>query len=342
VPHAQKVYLSHRRGQTIVPRTSRDGVPIDMDMSWKANRLLYWIDEYLESLHSWIINTYMRRVARQRWGPSDAAWRLEPAPSLVEGPRAICVNDELIPLLREGKLTSVHEIQKVVGPRSIQVVDGSIIDNVDAIVACTGYCENYYSIPAVTVTHVLPHLKTHAAYQPNLYMSIFPPKYADSLAILNHIFVPENAATIGELASIALGQLWSGRASFPTLEEMEVDIKDDQRVFAMNASKHGVDVHYDKPVRCHKVMRFLEETAGTGLYESLGWGWKGWRFWWDDRRFYNMVAWGVYTPSIYRLFETGKRKAWPGARTAIIHANEECERRFGKGAVAAREKEKDR
>lgn len=35
---------------------------------------------------------------------------------------------------------------------------------------------------------------------------------------------------------------------------------------------------------------------------------------------------GVETARVYRYFETGKRKTWPGARGAILHMNEVVKR----------------
>lgn len=65
---------------------------------------------------------------------------------------------------------------------------------------------------------------------------------------------------------------------------------------------------------------FLHEAAGTGM-ENLDWGWKGWKFWWNDRMMYNYMNHGVETSHAFRFFETGKRKTYPGAREAIIQAN---------------------
>ena len=40
-------------------------------------------------------------------------------------------------------------------------------------------------------------------------------------------------------------------------------------------------------------------------------------------KLYLLMAYGVCTPHLYRYFETGKRKAWPGAREAIERVNRE-------------------
>ena len=83
---------------------------------------------------------------------------------------------------------------------------------------------------------------------------------------------------------------------------------------------HGIYQVDTEPLAAEK---WMNETAGTGLNEYLGWGWKGWKWWWNNRELYGMIMSGVQTPFLYRLFEQvpGKRKAWDGAREAIYKAN---------------------
>lgn len=56
--------------------------------------------------------------------------------------------------------------------------------------------------------------------------------------------------------------------------------------------------------------------------ENLGWGLKGWRFWFRDPKMSWMMNNGVETAHAFRYFETGKRRTWEGAREAIVRANE--------------------
>jgi dimethylaniline monooxygenase (N-oxide forming) len=61
--------------------------------------------------------------------------------------------------------------------------------------------------------------------------------------------------------------------------------------------------------------------AGTGVDENLGYGWKGWRFWWRERKLSDLMMRGVMTPYMYKMFD-GRRKKWDGAKDAIVAANE--------------------
>ena len=68
--------------------------------------------------------------------------------------------------------------------------------------------------------------------------------------------------------------------------------------------------------------RWLNAVAGTGLYEKTGWGWEGWKLWWNDYKLYKMIMDGPDTPFSMRLFVTDRgRKHWPGARAAMEKAN---------------------
>lgn len=71
---------------------------------------------------------------------------------------------------------------------------------------------------------------------------------------------------------------------------------------------------------------WLQQAAGCGVWERLGWGWQGWSFWWTEREMYSLLIDGIDSPHALRLFETGRgRKPWPGARAAIEKANAEIE-----------------
>lgn len=59
------------------------------------------------------------------------------------------------------------------------------------------------------------------------------------------------------------------------------------------------------------------------MYEHIGWSWKAWKLWWQDRELYNALAYGPATAYGHRLFETEKKRAWSGARQAVLDAAEE-------------------
>ena len=70
-------------------------------------------------------------------------------------------------------------------------------------------------------------------------------------------------------------------------------------------------------------MAWADDVAGTGVLPRLGYGPAGWAFWLRDRRLCGLLMDGISSPHVYRLFETGKRRAWKGAREEIFRINAE-------------------
>lgn len=68
-------------------------------------------------------------------------------------------------------------------------------------------------------------------------------------------------------------------------------------------------------VKLHQWADWADQTAGTGVNEYLGWGWKRWKFWFQEPVFCSILMGGVYS----RAFD-GKRKKWGGARTEVEKA----------------------
>ena len=69
-------------------------------------------------------------------------------------------------------------------------------------------------------------------------------------------------------------------------------------------------------------LHWLDDTAGTGVFAHFSWlSPAAWSFWCRDRELYRKYISGLFSPAIWRLFDMGKRKAWPGARKQIIEDN---------------------
>ncbi|KAE9573061.1 hypothetical protein CGMCC3_g10788 [Colletotrichum fructicola] len=321
--YASKVYLSHRRGAKIIPRMNQDG-PLDAVMSWRTSRFGHWLEHFLPGIFSLLTESVIKKNS-MILGEQDPGWGFEPSPSLKLSLSVIVVNDDLFSRLREGRAESVRGVTRIVGPKSVQLDDGTIIEDVDVIVAATGYRPDFSLLADLSHT---PAPDPKAPPLPNLYQNIFAIDYPDSLACVSYCTVGDNAASYRELQAMAIAQVWAGNSSLPSTGQMRRSTAAYQkwtwkRFRAFAGAPLGSGQQYPW-------FRFVHEMAGTGMYEYLGWGWKGWQFWWQDREFYRLVAWGAYSPHIYRLFETGKRKTWPGAREAIIKVNEDRDKMFPK------------
>jgi dimethylaniline monooxygenase (N-oxide forming) len=86
-------------------------------------------------------------------------------------------------------------------------------------------------------------------------------------------------------------------------------------------SQRKIDPYTDaSKVSQGKFQGFLHDATGTGM-DNVGWGWKGWKFWLKVREMCNLICNGVEISYTFRLFETGKRRTWSGARQAILDVN---------------------
>ena len=80
-------------------------------------------------------------------------------------------------------------------------------------------------------------------------------------------------------------------------------------------------------VRSRQWLPWITQMAGCDIDDQLGYfTWNSWKLWWQDRQFYDVLVNGVWSPHVYRLFDSsrpGGRKKWDGAREAIIRVNED-------------------
>jgi dimethylaniline monooxygenase (N-oxide forming) len=322
------VYLSHRRSQNIIARWSALGVPFDSVKAWSMVRFLHWLEYVFEPLYIWIFGKYFKKSMKDIWGDFDPAWGLSDPPPMIQFSRIMCINDDIVHRFRDKVIVPVPGVDRVTGPRSIRFKDGTTLDDVDAIIACTGYQQKWNHIEGVTVTELPADLPPDSKRQPDLYMTMFPPEFADSLACMNWNYIPDSPLMIRELVAMAITQVWKGTSPIPTVDEMKAEVKRTQERFLRKTAKYGPN--YEKWVCTHDVVKWIHKTAGTGMYENTGWSLKAWWFWLTDRRLYNLIAWGRYNPHSYRLMETGKRKTWAGAREQIFRLNELYANEFGK------------
>ncbi|KAK9417860.1 putative Flavin monooxygenase-like protein [Seiridium unicorne] len=313
---ASKTYISHRRGAKILPRVNKEGKPLDFSSSWSNTRLAYWLGEYVPKLYSSLTDWAISKMVRAAWGPQDPAWGFEPSPGCEDYSTPV-INDELVPMVRDKKIDSVARVKAVIGPKTVLLDNGELIDDVDAIILGTGYNNDFGILnDALTWTVIDPKLPL-----PNLYQNVFPPEYPDSIACICYPMVPESGGSLRELTAMAVAQVWAGKSPLPDRDAMWAWIYEYQPWLTHGRQKF--DSHYKGKLKPYHWLRWVHECAGTGLYESIGWSSTAWKFWWSDRKLYNTCANGVFSPHLYRLIETGKRKAWPGAREAIIKVNED-------------------
>ncbi|KAJ7512020.1 putative dimethylaniline monooxygenase [Mycena galericulata] len=314
IPVASKVYASHRRGIAIFPRW-RNNTPGDLIVSWRRRQINAFLQKNFPNAARHISDLALGLLLRQTWGKLDPSWRLQPCPSVLLSLPAS--SEIIIPALRDGSLTSLHGLKRFVGPRSIEFDDGTVLDDVDAVICATGYSADFSVAPFLEKSRPDDYGGEDIV---RLWNNLFPPRYADSICVLAFsAYGKNNGFSFCDVASMAVSNVWRGVHALPCREEMERDVDAHQ---AWVASRWRLDDKVDvSMVKQWVYQGFLHDAAGTGM-ENLGWGWQGWKFWLQDPKMSYMMNNGVETAHAYRFFETGKRKTWPGAREAIVHMNE--------------------
>ncbi|KAI2617883.1 putative dimethylaniline monooxygenase [Hypoxylon sp. NC1633] len=313
IPVASKVYASHRRG-TLILRRWRNGSPVDLTVTRRRRQISTFLQRNFPGTARAIADLGCRYFMRRTWGRLDPAWRITPFPSITLALPSTAEN--IIESLKDGSLKSLHGLKRFVGSHSIEFDDGTVLDNVDAVICATGYSADFTVAPFVEESRPANYGGPPIA---RLWMNLFPPKYADSTCLLCYsMFGKNNGFSFSDVVSMAVSNIWRGVHPIPSQEEMEKQIDSHHKWVAARWSlDNNADV---SAVKQWEFQGFLHDAAGTGL-ENLGWGWKGWKFWFRDREMYNLMNHGVETAHAFCFFETGKRRTWSGAREAIIQAN---------------------
>lgn len=314
LPVASKVYMSHRRGALILPKY-RKGFPPDLLASWRRRQMAAFMQRHFPTLSGWLLDLAVGFMMKQTYSDIDPVWKLLPPPSFSLAPRALSAH--IIPALRDGSLTSLQGIQRFIGPKSIEFTDGTVVDDIDMVICATGYSADFGVAPFLDMSRPPNYSGPDIV---RLWMNLFPPKHADSMVMLCYsAFGKNNGFSFSDVTSMAVSNVWRGVHPTPTVEEMEKHI-DNHHIWV--ASRWRMDNKVDvSMVKTWEYQSWLHKAAGTGM-ENLGWGWKGWKFWFRDPKMSYLMNNGVETAHAFRYFETGKRRAWPGARDAIIHMNE--------------------
>ncbi|MCJ1321957.1 hypothetical protein MMC15_007302 [Xylographa vitiligo] len=320
VGHASKIYLSHRRGMNIFPRTHH-GVPLDLKFPRRLLTIKNLLARLAPRFSHWLFNRQVRSLTTSVFA-LDPAWRIHPPPSIVSHQPTI--TDTLIPCLHAGSVTSVHGIRRFLSARSVELLDGTSLADIDAVILCAGYHPRLDLMPDHPPTAPVSATPPGYAGPPlaRLFQNIFPPAHAASIAYLNYSSLTEGAVPVGDLCSMAVAAVWSHRHALPPPAAMERHI--DAHHAWVAALARGGDTVYAAIVNEGPWLAFLNEAAGTRVHDYLGYGLRGWAFWLRDRRFCDLCMGGVLSAHVYRLWGRGR---WEGARGAVERANRDVVRK---------------
>ncbi|KAI6780778.1 Dimethylaniline monooxygenase [N-oxide-forming]-like protein [Emericellopsis cladophorae] len=323
VPYAASIRIAHHRGALIMPRLV-NGQPVNRLVTQRHINAQGFIERFSPSLVENTLNKKAKEVMTNSFGVPKPEWGLEPAPSMMV--TTPVVSDTLIDHLRSGAVASVPGVRRAVGPRQVELVDGEAIE-VDVIICCTGYQNDFgildprYDPSASQNPHWTAAPGSKGRPLPRLYQNVFSLGKPESLAFMGCVWFPTGAFLLADLTSMSIAQVWKGNSDLPTRDVMQkwVD-KQEERMVAL--AHRGSPIPASVPQRQWLV--WANATAGLGVFERLGWGPKGWLFWWQQRDVWRMLMDGVLTSVMWRLFDQRKRKPWAGARAELERLNKEA------------------
>ncbi|KAK6542787.1 hypothetical protein TWF694_006729 [Orbilia ellipsospora] len=324
-----QVYVAHRSGARVISRVKEgDGSPVDYKLTRRISYIIANISRWFPRLFPRFMEYYLESNMASAFPQvlKHGEWRLLPAPPIPNV--TPMVNDYLIPLLQDGKIESVHGVKRLLSGNALELADGRVLDSIDAVIYCTGY-EFDYSIfgreadPTAFPTPEWDKQEhSRSLPYPRLYQGIFSTKYPESLAFIG----PYRGYSFShmancDLASAALSQIWKGNYMLPEKSEMERWCEAHYQKTLSEVSRWRI---FGFTCDTGSLEKWLNDAAGNGINEKLGWGMEGWSFWWNERKMYRMIMDGVDTVFLQRLFDgrgEKARKKWDGARDAILRAN---------------------
>lgn len=278
--------------------------------------ILTWFPRFWD----WLLDRLLNSLSKSYFPDLRPEWKLRPAPSSAVCPPLTA--DGLYSALSSGFAEPVGPVSQVTGAKTVQLADGRILSDIDTIIYCTGYD---FDVP-FTPKEYNPY--PVVGEPPRLYRNTFPlspdPEIRNSLVFLGQVGVAFPGFVQHELVAMAVSQIWRSKASLPSLEDMESWYR--RYITWRNEikSRHEAkSTFYTAFVPFVDHIKWLDETAGTGLFSHFGWfSLRAWRLWWEDRELYTKVLYGLFSPSAWRLFDLDRRKPWSQARRQVLLDNE--------------------
>jgi len=131
----------------------------------------------------------------------------------------ISITDNYIPYVKQNKIIPIRsEIKRFESPNSVRLEDGSLIDQLDAIIYCTGYTSSYDDFfNKSTLKNFNYDPAAHYKYALILYKNTFHP-YVENLALIGQ---QDGLYFNGcELQAKWASKVFSGKLNLPSREKM--------------------------------------------------------------------------------------------------------------------------
>lgn len=326
IGHASEIWMSHRVGSAIFARTNANGKPYDHLLSLRLTKIGGLLNKYLPSSISKKMAILGMKSNQKRFFKVKPEWDLD---NLEPPTRKLpIVNDRFIPELHAGNLNLKPALSEISGS-TLKFSDGTALEDVDAIVFCTGFRSDYSYMD----TKADPTRDTRKDWRslpgangrplPRLYQGIFSLDFPDSLAFLGTSPLTPQAFLNYDISSAAVAQVWTGSSTLPSLQEMNDHVDAQHNVvcqIARTGSLASTNLRNN-----WEWYKWCDEAAGIGLVKRMGYGLEGWKFYFQDRKLCKLVMDGLLSPHLFRLFDEGKREAWPDARAAVEKVNHKAQ-----------------
>ncbi|KAJ0414856.1 flavin monooxygenase-like protein [Aspergillus carlsbadensis] len=324
--HTKQVYWSHRHGVIILPRRINDK-PLDHTLTYRTTRIGDTIASYAPGYAARMTERMLQGLQNKAFSIKPE-WNLSPAPALKHA--LPIISDDLVTELEAGRAISVPGMKQVLGERSVEVADGSVLADIDAIIFCTGYEKTDWALVGEELDPTRHTTSRWTAAQgsrgrvlPRLYQNVFSVDRPQSLAYVGVFAGLIAGFTMADLAAMAITQVWkagSSSSALPSVDEMNRQV-DRHHEWLCEIAESGSCAPHALDFKLWAA--WAHGTAGTGVDTKLGYGIEGWAFWLRDRVFCNTLMTGIMSPLIFRVFPGARRWAWEGARGAIDRVNRE-------------------
>ncbi|XP_030853798.1 dimethylaniline monooxygenase [N-oxide-forming] 2 [Strongylocentrotus purpuratus] len=280
--HAKMTYLAMKSGTTVLPRQGPGGAPIDTYVNRRVRGLV--------PLALW-----------KKWMKSVIANRLDMESLGLQSDRplfastSLMVNDEIGVRIWCGALKAKANIARFT-ETDVIFVDGTVVENVDAVIFATGY---EFKFPFIDKSILQ---ETYAELE--LYWHVFPPRLAhQTIALVGATNAVGAQGPMYELQARLAGRVFKGLVELPCQEMMLEDVARRKNIF--------------KKIYGHPKVHFPPIPYCDMIAAKLGCLPRFTDLLMSDPILAYKFFFGPNYPPFYRLVGP---HAWPGARNAIMKA----------------------
>ncbi|XP_041646427.1 flavin-containing monooxygenase 5-like [Cheilinus undulatus] len=298
---AHKTFLSTRQGAWVIGRMSSNGLPLDMTAITRVNNVL------MKLLPKTLTNWAAERSLNQKY--DHRLYGLQPKHGLLS--RRPLINDDLPGRILQGALVMKPNIQRFT-ESGVEFADGSVEENIHAVVFCTGYKGTFPFLPAALTEG--PHGDIA------LYKRVFPPSLTPpTLAVMGLFQTKGPIMPVVEMQARWAVKVFTGLSRLPPEEKMLEVIESERK---RNMKSYPCPRLAALQVDYISYLDFMADQVGVrpNLLTLLL----------TDPVLWMRVFFGPVSPYQYRLVGPGR---WAGARQAILTQWERVHQPFRTRAV---------